>query len=207
MSATVARRPTQEERTALSEQRMLSAAISLIVEVGVAGTTLAAIGERAGYSRGLVTHRYGSKGGLLSAIHDVAVQDWIQRVKQAVGAAEGLEALQRVVDALFGFFAEAPDEIRAMYLLRFASIDPGAEYRDSVARAHRAQRRDAERWIQQGQAAGTIRQDTAATALAELFCSALDGVTYRWMVAPESGLDSLRSELQQQVRLALGRRN
>lgn len=136
-------RRTQEERTALSDRRMLDAAVSLLVEVGMAGTTLAAIGERAGYSRGLVTHRFGSKAGLLAHVHDTVVTDWIVRVRQAVGAAVGLDTLQRVVDALYGFIAEAPDEIRAMYLLRYASIDPSAEFRASVARAHQAHRRDA----------------------------------------------------------------
>ena len=46
-------RRTQAERTALSDARMFDAAMQLIVEQGTHATTLKAVGERAGYSRGL----------------------------------------------------------------------------------------------------------------------------------------------------------
>lgn len=199
MPAAPARR-TQEQRSALSDQRMVSAAISLILEVGVAGTTLAAIGERSGYSRGLVTHRYGSKAGLLTQVHATAVKDWIARVQESVGRTDGLAALMRVIDALHGFLVDFPDEIRAMYLLRYSSIDPAAEYRKEVMRTHKAQRRDAQRWIESGQREGSIRTDLDAAVLAELFCATLDGITYRWLVLPEVKLDALRDLLKRQLR-------
>ncbi|MGB0210745.1 TetR/AcrR family transcriptional regulator [Algiphilus sp.] len=196
-------RRTQEERTALSDRRMLDAAVSLLVEAGMAGTTLAAIGERSGYSRGLVTHRFGSKAGLFAHVHDTVMADWIARVHEAVGAAVGLDALQRVVDALYGFIAEAPDEIRAMYLLRYASIDPSAEFRASVARAHLAQRRDVQRWIAAGQCDGGIDPSMDAAEVAELFCACVDGVIYRWLVTPDIPVRSLHELLKQQVDTAL----
>ena len=203
MSAARPLRRTQEERSALSDQRMIAAAISLVVEVGVPGMTLAAIGERSGYSRGLVTHRYGSKSGLLAQVYIAAVHQWLVRVQVAVGDAGGLEALLRVVDALHGFLVESPREIRAMYLLRYSSIDPGVEYRDIVVRNHRAQRRDAQRWVEAGQRAGDIRSDLDATILAELFCATLDGIAYRWLIAPDVPVDRLREQLVQQTRTAL----
>ena len=58
------KRRTQAERTALSDQRMFDAAISLINERGTQKTTLKEIGELAGYSRGLANYRFGSKEGL-----------------------------------------------------------------------------------------------------------------------------------------------
>src|SRR5690349_3921570 len=58
-------RRTQPERVAESDARMLAAALKLIGERGYKGTSLAAIGEAAGYSRGLVHERFGSKAGLL----------------------------------------------------------------------------------------------------------------------------------------------
>src|SRR4030088_2002423 len=101
--STVRVRRTQEERTARSDQLMIQAAIALLIERGVQGTTLAAIGERAGYSRGLVTHRFGSKAGLLAHVHDTVASHWIERVQSRVGGAVGVGALQRVVDALYEF--------------------------------------------------------------------------------------------------------
>jgi AcrR family transcriptional regulator len=196
-------RRTQEERTALSDQRMTAAAVALLIEKGIAGTTLAAIGERAGYSRGLVTHRFGSKARLLAHVHDTAVADWIARVQQVVGERTGIQALERVVDALYEFIAEEPDEIRAMYLLRYASIDPGAEFKANVAKAQKAQRRDAQRWIEAGIADGTLAAKLDAALTAELFCSAVDGLIYRWLVNPKAPIRELHELLKREVRRSL----
>ena len=58
-------RRTQEERRTEAEQRLLAAAAQLISETGPASMTLAKVGERAGYSRGLATHHFGSKAALM----------------------------------------------------------------------------------------------------------------------------------------------
>ncbi len=206
MPETAPTRRTQEERTALSDLRMTQAAVSLLVEGGIAAATLAAIGERAGYSRGLVTHRFGTKARLLASLHDTFVADWIARVQHAVGDRNGVEALDRVVDALYGFVAEAPDEMRAMYLLRYASIDPGADFRTNVAKAHKAQRRDVQRWIEAGQKAGSVDARIDAALAADLFCATVDGLIYRWLVTPKLPMRDLHDLLKAQVVQVFGPR-
>lgn len=200
MSTTSPVRRTQEERTALSDGRMFAAAVALLMERGTAGTTLVALGERAGYSRSLVTYRFGTKARLFAHLHDKAVKDWIARVQQAVGDRSGYEALERAIGALYGFIVEEPDEIRAMYLLRYASIDPAADFRANVARAHQAQRRDVQRWIEAGQALGQVAAQVDAKLTAELFCSAVDGLICRWLVNPELPVRELHELLKQEVR-------
>ena len=164
---------------------MTEAAVSLLVERGIAATTLAAIGERSGYSRGLVTHRFGSKAGLLAHVHDSVAAEWLRRVRAVVGRATGVTALQRVVDALYQFIVDEPEELRAMYLLRYASIDPGAEFRANVAKVNRAHVRALARWIEEGKAHGEIAPAVDARVAAELFASVVDGLLYRWAVDPE----------------------
>jgi AcrR family transcriptional regulator len=193
------RRRTQEERIAQSDSLMIAAAIASLVDVGVAGTTLAIIGERSGYSRGLVTHRFGSKAGLLAHLHDTVAAHWIGRLREAVGDAVGTDAIRCVIDALYGFIVESPDELRAMYLLRYASIDPAAEYRANVAKFHRAQRRDAQRWIEAGQASGTVAASINAALTAELFCAIVDGILYRWLVNPTIPVRALYRQLSTDV--------
>jgi AcrR family transcriptional regulator len=198
-------RRTQEERTAMSDRLMTEAAVALLIERGIAGTTLAAIGERAGYSRGLVTHRFGSKAGLLAHVHDTVARHWIERLQMQVGSRIGVAALKRAVKALYGFIAEAPDEIRAIYLLRYASIDPAAEYRANVARVHTAQRRDVQRWIEAGQAASQISSTVDAGLVAELFCATADGLVYRWLVNPSLPIKALHDELHSTINESLTR--
>src|SRR5947209_1778026 len=67
MSMTTIRR-TQQQRRDQAEAALLNAAAELIVEDGVHSLTLARVGERAGYSRGLVTHYFGSKQALLQRL-------------------------------------------------------------------------------------------------------------------------------------------
>ena len=62
------KRRKQAERTALSDRLLTEAAIELLVKHGLQGTTLQGVGERAGYSRGLATHRFGSKAGLFAKV-------------------------------------------------------------------------------------------------------------------------------------------
>lgn len=196
-------RQSQEKRSAISDQRMVAAAISLIVELGLAGTTLAAIGERAGYSRGLVTHRYGSKARLFGHVHDTVMADWIARVQAAVDEASGIDALHKIVEVLYSLLEAQPNEIRAMYLLRYASIDPGAEFRANVARAHRAQMRDVERWIEAGQRDGSVAAAVDTSLMAQMFCAAIDGLIYRWLVSPRIPIRALHDLLKQQVDMAM----
>lgn len=203
MNASSPVRRTQEERTALSDRRMVDAAIALIIESGLAGATLAAIGERAGYSRGLATHRFGNKAGLLAYVYEQVNAHWRERVQQAVGDATGIDALQRGLDALYGYVNEEPDEIRAMHLLRYASIDPGSDYRANVEKAHAAQRRDVQRWIEAGQAAGSVHRDVDAAMAAEVFLSSVDGLIYRWLVNPQRPISALAEAMKREVHRSL----
>jgi len=61
-------RRTQAERREQSEHRILEAAVELVALKGAYAVTLAEIGERAGYSRGLPAHRFGNKTNLMKAL-------------------------------------------------------------------------------------------------------------------------------------------
>ena len=47
---------------------MLEAAVEVVDEQGVGALTLAAVGTHAGYSRGIVTHHFGSRRALMEAL-------------------------------------------------------------------------------------------------------------------------------------------
>ncbi|MEU6129601.1 TetR/AcrR family transcriptional regulator [Saccharopolyspora sp. NPDC047091] len=61
-------RRTQQERRDQAESALLTAAAELVVEQGVRSLTLARVGERAGYSRGIVTHHFGGKQALVERL-------------------------------------------------------------------------------------------------------------------------------------------
>src|SRR6218665_3470496 len=72
-------RRTQAERVAESDRRLIEAAIRLIARVGYTHTTLESIGVEAGYSRGLVQHRFGSKERLLAELIKHITADYRDR--------------------------------------------------------------------------------------------------------------------------------
>jgi len=199
-------RRRQADRSALSDRLLTEAAIELLVQSGAQGTTLQAVGERAGYSRALATHRFGSKAGLFNQVLKDASADWLERMQKAVGHRTGAEALCAATDATYKFIRERPNEVRAMYLLWFQSIDPGATFRSNLASVHRAQRRDVAEWIRIGQAAGEVDPSVNRHRLAEQYCASMAGIAYQWLANPEMPLGAMYQQLKADIRLRLAPR-
>lgn len=175
-------RKTQAERTALSDARMLEAATALILEHGTHNTTLREVGERAGYSRGLASNRFGSKEGLFSQLVRDFNRRWAEELRASVGDSTGLEALSAALDAVERFLLTRSNEMKALYILWFESISSHEEVRARLARNHKAYRRDAERWAREGIRQGTIRDTIDPECFAVEFASLIFGLIYQWLV-------------------------
>ncbi len=198
-------RRTQAERTALSDQRMLDAAVALICERGAAGTTLKDVGERAGYSRGLASDRFLSKGGLSAFIIRSIGESWLRELRRVVKDKVGVEAIAVATDAHFRFIVEGSDHIRAFYMLWFDSIGPDAEVKQVVANIHERRRRDVAAWIQTGIDAGQISPEVDIAGTSEQFCAAIIGIVYQWLVTPDAQghIQFLHESLKRQITLVL----
>ncbi len=200
-------RRTQAERTALSDSRMLDAAVTLIVERGTGGTTLKDVGELAGYSRGLASARFGNKGTLFSFIVKAVGEEWLEALRAAVTGKVGLEAICAATDAHYRHVRAGTARIRAFYCLWFDSIGPDAELKQVIANVHERRQRDVEAWIRQGIEAGAVRADVDVTAVARQFCAAIIGIVYQWLVTPDAHrlIEDLHTGLKQQMTRALAR--
>ena len=138
-------RRTQAQRRAETEQRVLEAAIELVAEQGVGALTLAAVGTRAGYSRGIVTHHYGSRQKLMEALAR-SLQGLVPPAPTDLsGAAQIIAQVDRYLTTL----QERPRDTRVFSMLWAEAVagDPDlrpvfaerdAEFRAAVARAVRA---------------------------------------------------------------------
>ena len=177
---------TQAGRTALSDERMFESAKQIIVEKGTHNTTLKEIGERAGYSRGLASNRFGSKEGLFSQMVRDFNKRWASELQRFVGEKTGLAAYIAAFDAVESFLLGHSDEMRALYILWFESMTSHDEVRRRLAANHMAYRRDAQRWIRQGIEQGTIRPSIDPVSFAVEFASLIFGLIYQWLVQPEA---------------------
>ena len=181
---------TQAERTAQAESSMINAAIELLNSVGIQGTTLVAIGERSGYSRGLATHHFGSKAGLLRTVLKRMTAVWTEKLVQSLDDKTGLQAITTAIDTHLDHVLHHPDYIRAMNILWGAALDPASEFKPNVAEFMRIQRESVAEWVCGGQRNGDIRQDVDAERIAEQFYGALIGINSQWLVSPDFDLPS-----------------
>ena len=198
-STSPTQRATQAERTALAEEKMVNATIELLNNVGLAGTTLNAIGEIAGYSRGLATHHFGSKSGLFRKVlrHITAV--WTEELENNLESKDGLEAILAALDAHRDHLLHFPHHARAMYILWSASFDPASEFKPNIVEFHRLQRATAAAWVLNGQKTGDIRADVNPDSLAEQFYASLLGLNFQWLVNPEIDLTASFDVLKQNI--------
>ncbi|MEY2397736.1 MAG: hypothetical protein QOJ00_910 [Actinomycetota bacterium] len=186
MSETRTRR-TQAERVEASDRALIDAAIALIAERGYDRTTLAAIGERAGYSRGLVTQRFGNKENLLWAILRQILGRWSTHAMQPrVAEQVGVPALQTILAAYLDACDKGPDRIRAYYALLREADGPVPAIRNTIQRLHAGERKSIAELIRAGQAAGDVRADVDPDAEATVFLGVMRGVTMQWLLHPKA---------------------
>ncbi|MEO0347437.1 MAG: helix-turn-helix domain-containing protein [Pseudomonadota bacterium] len=175
---------TQAERAAASDRAMIDAAIELILERGTDGTTLAAIGERAGYSRGLATYRYGSKSGLFQEVSNTIQRRWVGYLKTAVEDKTAIDALCAAAGAYFKFVTDAPEDIRVLHILLYEGAAPNSDLRGLAKQAFARQITDAEAWLKDGIVTGTVREDISPRDVAAQYVAHIAGVTYMWLLNP-----------------------
>jgi AcrR family transcriptional regulator len=201
----VKQRRTQQERVAESDQRMLSAALQLIAERGYRGTSLAAIGEAAGYSRGLVHERFGSKQGLLWALTKQILRVWNQESRSHGKERTGLDALCDMLDN-HRRAIEEDRGIRSFYALMFEAIGPTPDLQPEFRQLHVRFRADIEKLLREGIKAGEIRADIDPKAQAALLMATQRGIGFQWLLDPEAfDLAAAYDELKRNLRKALAR--
>lgn len=183
VSSTVRR--TQAQRVEASDRALIGAAVHLIADRGYQRTTLAAIGDAAGYSRGLVTERFGSKEGLLLAVLDRLLDSWALRnhLPRDEGRT-GIEALRATIDAYLNVAETSPDSLRAYHALLREADGPVPAVRQRITEVNRREREGIERWLRAGQANGTVRSDVDPRAVATTFLATIRGTTTQWLLDP-----------------------
>jgi len=173
---------TQGQRRAESEEALLGAAAELVAERGIERASLASIGERAGSSRGLPTHHFGSKDALVARLAGRAQA----RVASATASAfaqrhltradvPALDVLRITVDAYLELFEHPNAEARALIVMWGATFPSETEVDGMLDAQQNAYTGWAET-IRQGQRDGSIRQDVDPTTAAVVLFGLTRGV-------------------------------
>ena len=190
---------TQAERTALAESGMVRAAIDLLNTAGIQGTTLVAIGEHSGYSRGLATHHFGSKAGLFRTVLKRMTAVWTEELMSKLDGKTGLQAITTAIDTHRAHVLRHPDYILATNILWGAALDPASEFKPNVAEFMLIQRQSVAAWVKGGQALGEIRPEVDADRIGEQFYGSLIGINHQWLVSPDFDLAAAYEDLKQSI--------
>jgi AcrR family transcriptional regulator len=122
---------TQAERSAATQQALISAARRLWGERGYAEVSTPEIAEAAGVTRGAMYHQYADKAALFRAVIEAMDQELMQRMQAAVAAAQPkspADTMHAMADAWLDIAGEP--EVRQLMLLDAPSVIGWAEYRE-----------------------------------------------------------------------------
>jgi AcrR family transcriptional regulator len=102
-------------------EKILEAGLELFGERGFEASSIAEIGRRAGITKSVMYHYFGSKAGLYEAVLEAQTQDLLDAVSASVPEDPGAPRLRRGIDTYLEFFEARPAAWRL--LLREAPVD------------------------------------------------------------------------------------
>ncbi len=192
-------RRTQEERRGEAERRLISAAAELVAAVGPARVTLANVGERAGYSRGLATHHFGSKGALMQRLVETVTHQFRDAMFDRPGS-DPLGELHTLIDIYFTVLGNPQPVNRARLVLWAEAVtNPSEEIRPAMVGADREFREEIEKRLQSAVAEGRFPASVDPHGLATVIIAMLRGVALQALIDDHVDLAAARSEIEQLV--------
>jgi AcrR family transcriptional regulator len=195
------RRRTQAERRAEAEQRLLEAAKQVISEHGVSAVTFAAVAAQAGYSRGIITHHFGSRRGLMEAL----ARSLQGLVPPAPPELDGRERVLAQVDLYLATLQQHPRDTRIFAMLWAEAIADDPDLRPIFAERDAQFRASFARALREATADSTITALDPETAALGIV-GQLRGIGLQLALADEApDFARLRQTILLMLRRALGR--
>jgi AcrR family transcriptional regulator len=177
---------TQTERRALSEKLIVEATIGLVGQRGLLPTTLADVGEAAGYSRGLPAHLFGSKENLLARTAKALTNDGLHKLAPE----GGLSALLEAILSWLVLISHDSKRARALQVLMNDGVVGNAcEQRPALFAAVREldqkARRHVRRFLEIAMQREEIRADVDIDAQAAIILATVRGLIDQWLMSPD----------------------
>lgn len=187
-----------------TRERLLDAAARLFAQRGYSATSVAAIGQAAGMSRGLVNFHFRTKENLLRAVIEDLVADLELHMFPADMSTEPpLTALATLVEAHRQFLVEQPDRARLLFRLQAEELNPALGLRD-FAQLHERWLSRTRPWWDAALTTGEVDPALDHNAVATFTIGALRGIALEWLLAPEAvNIDLAYAQLLRSLRLGL----
>jgi AcrR family transcriptional regulator len=187
---------TQEERRSEAECALLDAAEALIAQQGIVQTSLSQIGERAGYSRGLVNHHFGTKDALVDRLVRRSRMKFMKELRLDINDS-GLNNLLRAADTYLQIYESEQKTGSARMVLWGAAFASGATHMDAVSEGDEDARKIICAGVQLGQEDGSVSNTVDGLVFAVMLLGMLRGIAGQILVGPSS---LKKCELRSQVK-------
>ena len=172
---------------------MRQVAIQMIARGGYNAMTLAEVGELAGYSRGLATHHFGSKAGLLNSVLDTILETNAQEFRKATEGRRGRDRLAAVVDSALYRCVQTPDQARAYLML---ALEPTAKWAASRIKDQTSRlRKEAEDAAREAIALEELSPELDPADVASIVSAMARGYAYEWAADPHTDLTAARRRI------------
>jgi AcrR family transcriptional regulator len=172
------------DRREAAELALLEAAVSLIAAKGVRGTTVADIGEAAGYSRGLPTHYYKSKTSLLKSVVDYIYYRFGEGLTNGRRAERGLDSVIKLIEVSFS--PASLEMAKTFSLMQKEALMSNSELRPVFQAYNRETIARLAKEIQISIDKKEIRAGVNPQLQATLLLAALRGIVVQWSMNPAS---------------------
>lgn len=177
-------RRTQIQRRAEAQNRLLRAAAELIAERGLEAITLAAVGERAGYSRGIANHHFGTKAALIDELISQVERDFRASTEPVARVDGSIDALIEMASTFIRLTDELPVTHRA-FLVLWAAAVADEELRARMGGLDEAFRDVVTLIIGRGQVRGEIDAAVDAASAAVALLGQLRGIALQRLLSPQ----------------------
>jgi AcrR family transcriptional regulator len=196
---------TQEHRRIEAERRLVQAAAELVGEVGPGKVTLANVGERAGYSRGLATHHFGSKGAMMQRLVDTVTSQFRDAMVEESQSDSPIDQLRQLIDFYFRVVSDLQPVNRARLVLWADAVaGPSEDIRPQMISADREFREEIEKRIQLAVTAGDVSDTVDPHGLATVIIAMLRGVALQRVLDDHVDLVAAQHEVEQLLTSRLG---
>ncbi len=194
-------------RSERSSRRLLEAATELIAEQGYSATSIAQIAQKAGYSHGLVSQRFGSKSDLIRMLaREFQSYFAIDQLEPALMRRSGLDALIVMIETYLDAVAGSGTLGRAYYELFGESIVLVPEIHRTFVKADRNFRSLLMKTIRAAVELGEIPDEVDVQALASVVLSVIRGTSMQWLLDGGSlDLAKIKQEIRRVLEMAFAR--
>ncbi len=173
-----------QQRAIESDLKMVQEAILLLSAGGIKAVTLEAVGKNSGYSRSLVTRRYGSKERLLMRVLDY-MNDRMQSLFFENLSLYGQEALEHTVHLLGTEIEKYPDQFRAYFWLWFYALESSPEVHKKMALMQNQIFEQQKIFLRQAFALEEVTRNADLEMMADFIRCMMRGMFYSWMLEPD----------------------